>query len=165
MTGSPQPVMKLPTAEGSLASRGFPPAATRTQSSPRHTNTVRLHSFQYYCSIYPFALQVLAILRASISQLCKHFCAPPCLPNVPSNSSWLRHPNHTNHNASSSPLFTSSHSGPNILLSTLFSNTHNVCTSLNVTDQVAHPCQTTGNITTVRYSTSQFLYSKSNGEQ
>jgi polysaccharide pyruvyl transferase WcaK-like protein len=29
--------------------------------------------------------------------------------------------------------------GPNILLSTLFSNTLNLCSSLNVRDQVSHP--------------------------
>ena len=32
--------------------------------------------------------------------------------------------------------------GPNILLSTLFSNTHSLCSSLNVSDQVSHPYNT-----------------------
>jgi hypothetical protein len=41
---------------------------------------------------------------------------------------------------------TSSHKGPNILLITLFSNTHSICVSLNVTDQVSHPCKTTRKI-------------------
>jgi hypothetical protein len=36
---------------------------------------------------------------------------------------------------------------PNILLCTLFSNTLNLCPSLNVTDQVSHPYKTTGKIT------------------
>jgi phosphate starvation-inducible membrane PsiE len=36
----------------------------------------------------------------------------------------------------------SSHLGPNILLSTLFSNTFSLCYSLNVTDQVSHPYKT-----------------------
>jgi hypothetical protein len=39
---------------------------------------------------------------------------------------------------------TSSLLGPNILLSTLFSNTLNRCSSLNSTDQVSHPYKTTG---------------------
>jgi hypothetical protein len=36
--------------------------------------------------------------------------------------------------------------GPNILLSTLFSDTLNLCSSVNVTDQVSHPYNTTGKI-------------------
>jgi hypothetical protein len=41
---------------------------------------------------------------------------------------------------------TPSLSGPNIPLSTLFSNTLSLCSSLSVTDQVAHPYKTTGTI-------------------
>jgi hypothetical protein len=37
--------------------------------------------------------------------------------------------------------------GPNILRSTLFSNTLNLCYSPNVRDQVSHPYKTTGKIT------------------
>jgi hypothetical protein len=33
-------------------------------------------------------------------------------------------------------------SGPNVLLSTLFSNTLNLCSSLSVTDQISHPYRT-----------------------
>jgi uncharacterized membrane protein len=44
------------------------------------------------------------------------------------------------------PPVTSSLIGPNILLSTLFSNTLNLCSSLNVRDQVSHPYKTTGKI-------------------
>jgi hypothetical protein len=36
--------------------------------------------------------------------------------------------------------------GPNILLSTLFSNTLSLCSSVSVTDQVSHPYKTTGKI-------------------
>jgi hypothetical protein len=39
---------------------------------------------------------------------------------------------------------TSSLFGPNILLSTLFSNTLSLCSSLNVRDKVSHPYRTTG---------------------
>ena len=35
---------------------------------------------------------------------------------------------------------------PNIFLSTLFSNTHNLCSSLKVRDQVSQPYNTTGSI-------------------
>jgi phosphate starvation-inducible membrane PsiE len=41
---------------------------------------------------------------------------------------------------------TSCHFGPNILLSILFSNTLNLCSSLNVRDKVSHPYRTTGKI-------------------
>ena len=41
---------------------------------------------------------------------------------------------------------TSSLLGPNVPLSTLFSNTLSLCSSLNVSDQVSHPHKTTGKI-------------------
>jgi hypothetical protein len=44
------------------------------------------------------------------------------------------------------PPFTSSFFSPNILLSTLFSNTPSLCPSLNVRDQVSQPYRTTGKI-------------------
>jgi hypothetical protein len=42
--------------------------------------------------------------------------------------------------------------GPNILLSTLFSNTLSLHSSLNVSDQVSHPYNTTGRIIVVFHS-------------
>ena len=48
--------------------------------------------------------------------------------------------------SSSSCSFTSSLLGPNILFSTLFSNTLSLRSSLNVSDQVSHPYKTTGKI-------------------
>jgi hypothetical protein len=44
------------------------------------------------------------------------------------------------------PPITSSLFGPNILLSTLFSNTLSLCSSLNDRDQVSHPYRTTGKV-------------------
>jgi hypothetical protein len=41
---------------------------------------------------------------------------------------------------------TSSHLGPNVLLSTLFSNTLSLRSSLNVSDQVSHPYKTKGKV-------------------
>ena len=46
---------------------------------------------------------------------------------------------------------TSSLLGPNILLSTLFSNALSLHSSLNVRDQASHPYKTTGNIIVVAY--------------
>jgi hypothetical protein len=70
----------------------------------------------------------------------------PC----PSHLPWIGHCNYTWWNFwlcsfPQSPII-SSHFGPNILLSTLFSNTLSLCSSLNVKDQASHPCKTTGKI-------------------
>src|SRR5215468_5557386 len=56
----------------------------------------------------------------------------------------------------------SSRLGPNILLSTLFSNSLSLCSSLSVRDQVSHPYKTTGK-TTVLY-TLIFVFLDSNLE-
>jgi len=50
--------------------------------------------------------------------------------------------------------------GPNILLSTLFSNTLSLGSSLNVSDQVSHPYQTTGLIIVLYILIFKFLGSK-----
>jgi hypothetical protein len=60
---------------------------------------------------------------------------------------------------SSSPV-TSSLFGPNILLSTLFSNTLSLCSSLNVRDQVSHPYSTTDKIIVLHVLIFEFLNSR-----
>jgi hypothetical protein len=66
--------------------------------------------------------------------LFSHACYMPC-PSHPSNYS-----NYIWQSIISSLL------GPNILLSTLLSNTLSLCSSFNVRDQVSHPYKTTGKI-------------------
>jgi hypothetical protein len=77
-----------------------------------------------------------------------HMCYTP----NPSHSSRFDHPNHMceEYRSLSSSLCSLLHSsvtlsllGPNILLSTLFSNTHSLQSSLNVRDYVTHPYRTT----------------------
>jgi len=54
----------------------------------------------------------------------------------------------------------SSYLGPNIPLNTLFSNTLSLGFSLNVSDQVSHPCKTTGKIIVLYTLTFTFLDGK-----
>src|SRR5215510_2083104 len=54
---------------------------------------------------------------------------------------------------------TSSLLGTNTLLNTLFSNTHSLCSSLNVSDQVSHPYRTTGRIIVLYILIFKFLES------
>jgi hypothetical protein len=55
---------------------------------------------------------------------------------------------------------TSSLFGPNNLLSTLFSNTLSLCSSLNARDKVSHPYRTTGKIIVLYILIFIFLYSR-----
>jgi hypothetical protein len=55
------------------------------------------------------------------------------------------------------PPLTSPPFGPNILFSTLFSNTLSLWSSLNVRDQVSHPYRTTGKIIGLYILTSTFI--------
>jgi hypothetical protein len=70
---------------------------------------------------------------------------PPALDD--SNYTWQKHKSRSSSLCSflHSPV-TSSLFGPNILLSTLFSNTLSLHSSLNFKDQVLHPCRTIGEI-------------------
>ena len=54
--------------------------------------------------------------------------------------------------------------GPNILLSILFSNTLRLRSFLNVSDQVLHPCKTTGKVVILCILICIFLVSKLEGE-
>jgi hypothetical protein len=58
------------------------------------------------------------------------------------------------------PPITSVLFGPNILLTTLFSNTLSLCSSLNIRDQVSHPYRTTDKITVLCILMFTFLDSR-----
>jgi hypothetical protein len=83
------------------------------------------------------------------------FFSPSCYMPCPSHPPSLDHSDYTWRRVQVmkllsmqlSPTFRhSSPFGPNILLSTLFSNTLTVCSSLNVRDQISHPYRTTRKI-------------------
>jgi len=84
-----------------------------------------------------------------------HFSSFPCVLHPrPSHTSWFDHPNDIWWSihvmkliiiSFMQPPATSSLLGPNILLSTLFSNTVSLCCSLSMRDQVSHPYRTTDN--------------------
>jgi len=85
-----------------------------------------------------------------------HMCHIP----RPSHSSRFYHSNNIceQYRSLSSSLCSFLHSpvtpsllGPNILVSTLFSNTLSLCSSLNVSDHVSHPYETTGTIVVRTY--------------
>jgi len=65
-----------------------------------------------------------------------------------SRSPWFDHPNNILWSSSLcsllQPLSTSSLLGPNILLSTLFSDTFTLCSSYSARDKVSYTCKTTG---------------------
>jgi hypothetical protein len=83
--------------------------------------------------------------------LLPHSCYMPCSSHPP----WLDHSKYTWWRVQvlklliiqfSPTSLTYSLFGPNILLSTLFSDTLSLCSSLNVRNQVSHPYRTTGKI-------------------
>jgi hypothetical protein len=92
-------------------------------------------------------------------------CSPPhsCYMPCPSHPPWLDNSNYTWRRVQvmkllimqfSQPPVTSSLFGPNIVLNTLFSNTHSLCSSHKVRDQVSHPYRTIGKIIVLYMETS-----------
>jgi hypothetical protein len=95
----------------------------------------------------PSGLFLLAFSPISYMHSSPHSYFMSC----PSHSPWLDHSNYTWRRVQVMKQFspTSCHFIPlwaNILLSTLFSNTLSLCSSLDVRDQVSHPYRTTGEV-------------------
>jgi hypothetical protein len=98
---------------------------------------------------------VVSSLQASQPKWCMHPSPSPCAPHAPAHLILLAlitliilgeeyKPCSSSLCSFLQPPGTSSLLGPNILLSTLFSNTINLCSARNVRDQVSHPYKTTG---------------------
>jgi hypothetical protein len=107
-------------------------------------------------SIFAWVFQVVLFPQVSpVSPLCTSPLPHTCHMSCPSQSSWFdpRMIFVEEYSTQSCLLCSLLHSpatpsllGPNILLSTLFSNVPSLHSSLNVSDQVSHPYKTTGKI-------------------
>jgi hypothetical protein len=64
-----------------------------------------------------------------------------------------------------SPFSRPSLFGPNILLSTLFSNTLSLCSSPNVRNQVSHPYRTTGKIIALHILVFKFFWQQTRRQE
>jgi hypothetical protein len=162
--------------EGSLlCSQEPPPAPILSQLDPVHT-------------LQPYSLRSILILPThlrlglpsrlfpsnqnyvSISHLPLHACHTPRASHLPwfddaNNILWRENLWRSSLcNFLQSPV-TSSLLGPKILLSNLFSNTLNLCSSLNVRDQVSHPYKTTGRIIVLYILIFTYLYLQTEHER
>ena len=139
------------------------PSSTRAIQSPGSQH-IALKSILILSSHPRLGLQVFPL------KLCMHFwIAPYVLHVLPISvvSIWFLIMLDEEYNACSSSLCNFLHSlvisslfAPNVFLSTLSSNTLNLCFSLNVRDQVSQPYYTTGNIIVSYVLTFSFLKSR-----
>jgi hypothetical protein len=98
----------------------------------------------------------VSFLQVFLPKPYMHSSSLPCVHMPwPSHPPWLDHCNYIWRGVKVTKLFVMQFSpvsyyfiplGPCIVLSTPFSNTLSICSSLNVRDQVSHPYKTTGNI-------------------
>jgi len=100
--------------------------------------------FRYYPPIYYWVFQVVSVLQIFRPRCCMHFSFLPCVLRArPSHPPWSDHTNNVWWTVQfmkllitwSSPAPFNFLLGPNILLSALFSNLHNLRPSLSVTVQ------------------------------
>jgi hypothetical protein len=111
---------------------------------------------------FPMAFLTTTYIRSS-------FSPNSCYIPRPSHRPWLYYSNYTWRRVQITKLLVCSFLHPpvilfffcpNILFSTLFSNTLNLCSSLNVRDQVWQPYRTTGNIIVLYILIFTFFYNR-----
>jgi hypothetical protein len=145
------------------------PYSESEQPSPHHPKLSLEYPSQYYPLTYALVFIVvsfpLAFLPSAYPRSSSpHSCYMPSPFHPPrldhSNYTWRRVQNTKLLVMQSSPTSVTSLFGLNILLSTLFLNTHKLCPSLNVRDQVSHPCRTTGKIAVLYILIFTFFYSR-----
>jgi hypothetical protein len=147
-----EPEDSIPNSQ-ELSTCSYPEPA---QSSPHYP----IPPLQDPASSYPPAT-VLVYLVGSLARAfppitqTRSSSPPFVLHDPPSHPPRLYYSNYTylakstNHEAPHYAIFSilpSPHPSPNILLSTLSSNTLSLCSSLNVRDQVSHPYRTTAKL-------------------
>ena len=130
-------------------------------SSPWPQIPLPEHPSYYYPPIYARVSQVVSFPQISLPKPCTNLPSSPySLHDPPMFLDFItRKILGEQYRSLSSSLcsflrshVTSSLLDPNILFSTLFSNTVNLRYSLNVSDQVLHPYKTTGQISALLYS-------------
>ena len=118
---------------------------------PQSTNLFPEDPFQYYPLTYSYTIQVVPFPQVSPSKPHIHLFSPILLTTHPSLSFWIPHSNNIWWGVqiikflimhSHKVPVTSSLLGPNIFLSTLFSNTLSLRSSASVKDQVSQPHNT-----------------------
>jgi hypothetical protein len=125
-----------------------------SQSTTSHTISLRSIPLlsTYLCLDLP---NVLPFWFSNQNFLCISYLSHAWFVSHLSHPPWGDHPNNIWWSVqvmkllimqSVQPLTTSSLLGPNILLSNLFSNTLNLCSSLSVRDEVSYPYRTKGKI-------------------
>ena len=143
-----------------------PSWARSIQSMPPHPE----HPSQYYPHVYAWVSQVVSFLQVSSPKPCIHTSFSPIRATCPTLlivEFITRTILGEEYRSLSSSLCSFLHSpvtssllGPNILVSTLFSNTLNLRSSLNAWDQVSHPYKTRGKITVLYILIFKFSYSE-----
>jgi hypothetical protein len=106
-----------------------------SQMNPVHSSPLYFHKIHSNIIFTSMPLFPLGSAPKIYALLISH----SCYMTHPSHTLWLNHPNNNWWNVSR--ISTHSHS-PKILLSTLFSNSLNLCSSISARDHVSHPYRT-----------------------
>ena len=166
---SSQPVKKFPAFDGRIY-KCPPPVPVLSQSNPVHVSphpislrSIPILSSHLCLGLFPSGFLTKTLYAPLLSPVRTTFPAHIILFDLFTPIIFGKQ-----YTSQSSSLYSFLHStltssllGPNILLSTLFSYTLSLCSSLNVSDQVSHPYKTTGKIMVASMKSSVYAISAS----